>query len=142
MPGRHSREPRFRAQKLVEFLEAAYDFESDDQTWLAAVMDAARDVWGRKGPMHGAIYDASDVTAFRVLNIHVDGFADRGLEHIIKGPELLTPALIARSFRSSLVSTSALALPEMGPMYEGIRPLGLVDTLYINGFDPQGQGLF
>jgi len=132
----------FRPGKLVEFLEATYDFESDDPSWLSAVMHAAREVWGRGGPMHGAIYDASDVAAFRALQIFVDGFADDGLQHIVKGPELLTPELIARSFRSSLVSTSALALPEMGPMYDAIRPLGLVDTLYINGLDPRGHGLF
>ena len=90
-------------------VQAAYNFETDDQTWLAAVMETARGVWGRGGPMHGAIYDASDVASFRALNVHIDGFTGPALEHVVKGPAHLTPALIARSFRSSLASTSALA---------------------------------
>ena len=136
------RSGRLQPSKLVAFLEAAYNFETDDQTWLAAVMETARGVWGRGGPMHGAIYDASDVASFRALNVHIDGFTGPALEHVVKGPAHLTPALIARSFRSSLASTSALALPEMGPMYEALRPFGFVETLYINGLDPAGHGLF
>jgi DNA-binding CsgD family transcriptional regulator len=140
MAERQGRERGFRPAKLVEFLEAAYDFESDDQSWLAAVMSAAHAVWGRPGPMHGTIYDASDVRAFRLLNLHVQGFTDEGMVFIADGPNQVTATLVARTFRSLLASTSEVALPEMRRMHEGLSALGWVDALYLNGLDPSGIG--
>ena len=141
MAGSSSQGPGLRPERIVEFLEATYEFDSDDQTWLARVMEGARAVTERTAAMHGAIYDASDISAFRLRNVHTDGFSAPQLEWIAKGLSLITPAMVARTFRTTLAGMSEPALPEMSPMYDGMSLLGLVDTLYLNGLDPNGRGL-
>jgi hypothetical protein len=71
-------------EKLPDFLDAAYCLETD-QTWLEEVMDAASAIWGRGGPVQGAIYDASDVSALRIKNVHLTGFSDKGVDCIMEG---------------------------------------------------------
>lgn len=132
----------FRPAKLVDFLEAVYDVDTDDQTWLATAMGTAREVWGRGGPMHGAIYDASDIENFRVAAVHIDGFCDRGVEHILRGRSFITPGLVTRSYRCLVAGDATPTFPEMRPMYDWFKPLGFVDTLYVNGLDPIGLGVF
>jgi hypothetical protein len=135
--------PRGHPEKLPDFLDAAYCLETDDQTWLEEVMAQASAVWGRGGPMHGAIYDASDVTAFRVKNKHLMGFCDKGVNLIMEGLKLLTPDLVTRTFRSRLAgSTSGAGMPEMLPMLDALGALGFPDSLNINGLEPGGFGVF
>src|SRR2546421_1436260 len=134
---------RFRPGKVGDFLEAAYTLETDDQTWLGDVMERARAVWGRGGPAQGAIYDASDSAAFRVQAAHFIDFSEAGLQSVLRGLKLFTPAFVIRTFRSSLVGTSRdHTLPEMLPMLEELGALGHHDSMAINGLDPAGLGVF
>jgi DNA-binding CsgD family transcriptional regulator len=132
-----------RPEKVGDFLEAAYELESDDQTWLVNVMEAARAVWGRPGPAHGAVYDASDVSAFRVEASYLVGFSDEAAEHIYAGLRLFTPAFVARTFRSLLVKRSRKeGSPEMLPMHKAMDAYGYPDAMGINGLEPDGFGVF
>jgi DNA-binding CsgD family transcriptional regulator len=134
---------RLRPEKVAAFLEAAYDLDADDQAWLVGVMEAARAVWGRKGPAHGAVYDASDVGAFRVEAIHLVDFPDNAAEHVYDGLRLFTPALVARTFRSLLVGkTRAVGMPEMLPFHAAMDRYGYQDAMAINGLEPDGFGVF
>jgi DNA-binding CsgD family transcriptional regulator len=134
---------RPRPEKMAEFLEASYCLETDDETWLAEVMDRARAVWGRGGPAHGAIYDASDVTAFQVKNAHLIDFSAEGVDCIMRGLKLFTEDLVIRTFRSLLAGISSTgSVPEMRPMLNELRALGILDALNINGLDPSGQAVF
>jgi DNA-binding CsgD family transcriptional regulator len=58
------------------------------------------------------------------------------------GTQLITPALVARTFRSLLASTSEAGNPEMRPMHDGLASLGLPNALYLNGLNPNGRGTF
>ena len=132
-----------RPDKLPDFLDAAYDLEADEQSWLAAVMEGARAVWGQGGPSHGAIYDASDITAFRVLTGHFIGFSEQGTDCIMRGLRLITPDFVTRTFRSLVANTTReVGLPEMIPMLEETSAFGLVDAMDLNGLDPSGLGVF
>jgi hypothetical protein len=76
-----------RAQRLAEFFEAAYDVDADDEDWLANVLQSARAVWGRGGPAHGFIYDASDVSRFRMQTPNLIGFPDQAVAVFAAGVE-------------------------------------------------------
>jgi len=134
---------RCRGSELVGFLEAVYQLETDEHTWLAGVMEASRRVWARDGWVHGVIYDASDVTAFRATTQHVIDGTNAALALLGRGLELFTPGFVARSFRVSTVSMARkLALPELEEVYSGMAALGYPDTLAVNGVDPSGHGVF
>ncbi|HEX4419662.1 MAG TPA: hypothetical protein VH165_17230 [Kofleriaceae bacterium] len=134
---------QFRPEALVGFLEAAYRLDLDDRAWLSGVMEASRQVLGRGSWVHGAIYDASDVTAFRVIHmLVVDGPAE-ATALLARGVELFTPAFVTRSFRVNQASLSRkLAEPELAEVYAGLEAIGYPDGLGINGSDPSGLGVF
>ena len=69
-----------RPERLADFFEAAYDLERDDQSWLRGVMEGAVAVFGRGTAVHGAIYDASDVAAFRVQNVEFIGLSAEAID--------------------------------------------------------------
>jgi len=134
---------RFRPENIGEFLEAAYTIETDDQTWLGDVMESARAVWGRRGPCHGAIYDASDGATFRVQTARFIDFSDAGIDCVMRGLSLFTPALVARTARSLLASGTRQVAPEMLPMLEEMgTTFGYPDSMSFNGLDPSGLGAF
>ena len=132
-------------ERLADFFEAAYDLERDDQSWLRGVMEGAVAVFGRGTAVHGAIYDASDVAAFRVQNVEFIGLSAQAIDCLMRGLALMSPTFVARTFRSLLANSSrgdGIALPELGPMYDELAPHGLVDAFNLNGLDPSGIGTF
>jgi hypothetical protein len=132
----------FRPEEIGDFLDAAYTLETDDAAWLADVMAKARSVWGQDGPAHGAIYDASDVTAFRALQVHFIEFSDEAIGSLMRGIGLFTPAMVSRTFRALLVGDTRRQAPELLPMAEELGALGTPNSLNINGLDPAGPGVF
>jgi DNA-binding CsgD family transcriptional regulator len=132
-----------RPERVGDFLEAAYELDSEDQIWLVNVMEAARAVWGRPGPAQGAVYDASDVSAFRVEASYLIGFSNEAAQLVYDALGLLTPALVARTFRSLLVGRIRKgSAPEMLPFHEAMDPFGYPDAMAINGLTPDGFGVF
>jgi DNA-binding CsgD family transcriptional regulator len=137
--------PGARPERVADFFDAAYDLERDDQSWLRSVMETATAVFGRGTIAHGAIYDASDVSAFRVLNAEFIDMSQDAIACLMRGLALFNPQFVARSFRSLLANSSrgdGIALPELAPMYEELAPYGLVDAFNLNGLDPSGIGTF
>ena len=136
----NKRQGRFRPERLPAFFEAAYDLEAEDASWLARVAATAHEVWGRPGPVQAAICDASDVGSFVIESLNLDGFSDEARAAILDGARYMTPAFVARTFRSL---TAGLArepsMPEIAPMFDEMARLGLVDALGINGVDPSGR---
>jgi len=134
---------RLRASELVGFLEAVYQLDADEPTWLAEVMAASRRVWARGGWVHGVVYDASDVARFRTTTQHVLDAPDAALGLLAHGLELFTPGFVVRSFRIAVASLAReLAQPELEPVYAGMAALGYPDTMGLNGVDPSGFGVF
>jgi len=134
---------RFRAEKIGAFLDAAYSLEGDDEAWLAEVMRTARAVWGRGGPAHGTIYDASDPAAFRVPVVHFIDCPRPTVDVLMDGLALITPALVRRTFhRISAGCFSGLRLRELEPMVDGMSAFGYHNALNINGVDPSGLGVY
>jgi DNA-binding CsgD family transcriptional regulator len=132
-----------RFEKLGAFLDAAYDLDAAPQAWLVRVTDAARAVWARPGPVHAAIYDASDVANFKIELLHLADFPDGGAECISAARHAIGPAMVARTFRRLVVAcTREHGGPEMRPMHEAMAALGYPDSMGINGIDPVGTGVF
>jgi DNA-binding CsgD family transcriptional regulator len=143
MPKRAQPGWRLGARELVGYLEAVYQLEADEPTWLAEVMAASRRVWARDGWVHGAVYDASDVARFRTTTQHVIDAPDTALGLLAQGLELFTPGLVVRSFRIAVASLAReLTQPELAPVYAGMAALGYPQTLGLNGVDPSGFGVF
>jgi DNA-binding CsgD family transcriptional regulator len=133
-----------QARALVDFLEAAYCLETNDQAWLQAVTNAAAGV--SRCPFVGAhslTYDASDLAAFRATTMHVDGPSET--------PAILqealgqfTPHFVARTYRSGTLfapSGRTVSAPEMDGMFAKMAAMGVADLVAINGFDPTGMGV-
>ena len=134
-----------RLDRVADFFDAAYDLARDDRAWLRGVIEAAVAVFGRATAAHGAIYDASDVAAFRVQHAEFIDISPQAIECLMRGLALFTPQFVARSFRSLVANSSradGIALPELAPMYEELAPFGLVDAFNLNGLDPSGIGTF
>jgi DNA-binding CsgD family transcriptional regulator len=129
-----------RPEKLVEFLEAVYALELDDETWLRMLGATSRDVWGRPAAFNAYLYDASDLAAFRPMRVVMQDVSE---ELATAGNELLafqTPPLVARLYRRFVAGTLRREAPEMLPGFVKTEPLGMADTLSIVGCDPNGLG--
>jgi len=137
------RAARFRPERIGDFLDAVYCLDTDDQTWLAEVMARGRAVWGRGGPAHGIIYDASDVSAFAMHETHTIDFTNERLRALHDAAALVTPAYVSRSFRTLLTHHSCrhMSSPELLPFLDRMGELGTSDFLGVNGLDPEGRGV-
>jgi len=143
LPKAGRRPTRVQPGKLTDFLDASYDVTADDPRWLRRVMESAGAVLGSSVAAHGAIYDASDVTSFKPQVVEFIGLSPPAVEVLFRRLADFTPSFVARTFRALLAdSTTAIGLPEMGPMLEELAPLGLPDAFNINGLDPCGFGVF
>jgi DNA-binding CsgD family transcriptional regulator len=134
-----------QTRALVQFLEAAYCFEAGDEGWLQAVTTAAAAVapYAIAG-VHGVVYDASDVSTFRVVTMHFDG-PPRMLDIILASVGDFTPHFVARTFRTLLSSPPlgrAGSAPELESTYVALGSIGISDCIGVNGFDPAGLGVF
>jgi len=134
---------RLRVERICDFLDAAYDLESDDDRWLAHVLATASAVWGRNAAVHGAIYDASDVTALSVEAFQTVELPPEGTRWLQRAAAGFTPTYVATSFRSLLVGncTRALRTPELVPFLQAMSGLGFPDHYAVNGLDPTGPGV-
>jgi DNA-binding CsgD family transcriptional regulator len=129
-----------RPQKLIEFLEAAYALELDDEPWLRRVSLAAREVWGRPASILASLYDASDLRQFRPLLVVSEGVPEElGAAFYrflgIAGPDVV--ARVSRRFTAGIMSEVA---PELTPSTAEVQSMGIADALCIAGSDPNGLG--
>jgi DNA-binding CsgD family transcriptional regulator len=143
MTAERRRTSRFQPERIGAFLETAYNPDGDDDSWLKGVMRAARAVWGRGGPAHGGIYDASDPDRFRVSAVHFIDCPEERLGVLRDGLALITAPLVRRTFmRVSAQRNGALHMPEMDTMLRGMARLGFLDALNVNGLDPSRRGVY
>lgn len=134
---------RFAPAQMAGFFDAIYDMDTDNQAWLTEVIRATRAVFGPATSVFGCVYDASSIGTFRVSAMLFDGFCDRARDVLASGAELHTRDMVIRTYRTLLTGRmSEVALPEMAPVLDGMRPLGFADATIINGLDPSGLGVF
>jgi DNA-binding CsgD family transcriptional regulator len=126
--------------KLIEFLEAVYAFELEDEAWLRAVGVATRDVWGRSAPIWASLVDASDLRALRATLVVTEGIPDHLAAIFMRAGESMSPALSERLYRRSAAGTVRQIAPELIPVLEQTAPFGFADTFGIFGSDPNGLG--
>ena len=133
-----------RPEKLVDFLEATYALDLDDETWLKEVLGAVRKVWGRPGGGWAMLYDASDVHHFRSTLMTADSLSPDISNVLGGGIGLMTAGFVIRTFRRVLSSNTARkdASPELDSMYQALEKHGMADNLAINGLNPNGRGCF
>jgi DNA-binding CsgD family transcriptional regulator len=129
-----------RLEKLVEFFEAIYSLELDDEAWLRAVSIATRDVWGRPDPFFSSFYDASKLDEFRPLLVVTEGISDELGAAMYGTVALMTPALVARHYRRFTAGTLRGTSPELEPALVTTEPLGVADGFALVGADPDGIG--
>ncbi|HVY38637.1 MAG TPA: LuxR C-terminal-related transcriptional regulator [Polyangia bacterium] len=133
---------RFDPDKLGAFFEAAYDLDMDDDAWVAATSRTARMVWGRGGPLHAALYDATDPAAFRTWAMHTIDMTDTAVAALRQASARMPVEFVLRSVRTGLVQRSgrALAHNALKSGFQRMAELGAPDCLTINGLDPEGKG--
>jgi DNA-binding CsgD family transcriptional regulator len=123
----------------VAFLEATYELELDDYTWLKSVSVATRDVWGRPGAIFSSVVDASAPGDFRVRLLVTEGVPEELAAAFIKyGAELATPELIARLYRKNTAGALRQIAPELVPALAKTEAFGVNDSFGIFGSDPDG----
>lgn len=127
---------------FVAFLEAVYRLDTDDERWMRDLVTTGRAVSGGGEAAFVLMYDASDVAAFRQVALCFEG--PDGMEAALAAaPGALTPAYVARTFRSLLVDafTRTTSAPELDAFFARMQDLGFSDSLAINGLDPTGVGV-
>jgi DNA-binding CsgD family transcriptional regulator len=129
-----------RPEKLVEFLEAVYALEREDEPWLRGVSLATREVWGRPAPIFSSFFDATDPRQFRPTLVVTDGVSDALAAAFFRTIALVSPAIVARVFRRFVAGTLRRAAPELAPGFAETEPLGVGDGMAIVGVDPNGLG--
>jgi DNA-binding CsgD family transcriptional regulator len=138
----HRKAGAMRPEKLVEFLEAAYAMDQDDDGWLKGMMRAACEVWGRPGWALASTYDAADTMNFRMVSL-VSDFPPDLLRVLLQGPAEITPDYVQRTYRRLLVGiTRNVSKPELKGMFTKFAQLksGIANGIAINGLDPSGLG--
>ena len=132
-----------RPERVAPFLEVVYDLDRDDQTWLAQITDRGREIWGRDGAVHSALYDASDPANFRPKMMQVRDFSDEAVDALRRAIDDFTPELVARTFRALSAGLARLEnLRTMQRFHNEMETLGHHDCLAINGVEPTGHGVF
>ena len=130
------------AQSCLAFLEAAYAWELDDQTWLQRLAENAVLIWGNRVWACAHEYDASDPDRFRIGAPVYVGNDPRAMEILGSCWRRKVPRRVARTFRTSCVGFSS-AVGEMDPeTAEAFTSIRTVDYFGINGNDPSGIGCF
>src|SRR5262245_12934574 len=129
--------------RLVDFLEAVYALERNDQEWLNGALRALSRVCGSENMYLGFFYDASNVDSLQTWN-------QCRLEQALT-PELFwvwstfleiaNGPFVRATFRSLLVGSARRnALQFVAPVLEMRERRGHGDFLYLNALDPSGLG--
>lgn len=132
-----------RDARLIEFLEAVYALERDDQNWLISVLEALSRVCGGERKYLGFFYDASNVDDLKVWN-------QCRLEQDVP-PDMLwawgtflniaNAPFVRATLRSLLVgSARKTAFDYLRPLLEVRERHGHGDFFYVNALDPSGLG--
>jgi DNA-binding CsgD family transcriptional regulator len=126
----------------LAFLEAAYDWNLDEDVWLTRMLETVLGLWGAPKFGFAYVYDASDTTNLRFGKPVVSGPSDFTgmLEHALLRIQKMPAEILAASYRTVTVGFG--------------RPLGVidedservlahyaaVDVFALNGLDASGRG--
>lgn len=140
-PTQTTRSRKGRTDGVVDFLEAAYRMDGDDTSWMRGIAEAAVRVWNGSSVAGVSLYDASDVANFKLMQLQTHNLPEEAKAVLAQFVDHFTPAYVARTFRSTLVSTGRAYAPELRPCFDALRQFGFSDCLSVNGLDPNGQGV-
>jgi DNA-binding CsgD family transcriptional regulator len=125
---------------VISVIETAYRMDQDANAWLSNMLAAAGPMLDRGMGCSAFLYDASDVSRFRILA--TIGTEERS-DAIARAMERSTPERVAWTFR-----TQACRAASEGPDWENqpaaklFRSWGIHDVFFVNGLDPSGIGCF
>src|SRR5882672_10046814 len=114
-------------EKLVEFLEAVYALELDDEAWLRAVAAATREVWGRPASTWASFVDASDVRAVRPTLTVTEGVPEELAAIFVRAGQSMSPALAERLHRRCAAGALRQTAPELIPALDRTAAFGIAD---------------
>lgn len=135
---------RLRSEaRLVDFLEAIYALERNDEEWLTLTLGALSGVCGEEHKYLGFFYDASNVEGLRTWNqcrleqdLTPDLFWTWGTFL-----DIASPAFVRSTLRSLLFgSARKSAFEYVQPLLDVRERCGHGDFLYLNALDPSGLG--
>jgi DNA-binding CsgD family transcriptional regulator len=127
---------------LVGTIEAAYEMEQDDRTWLTNIVAAAQPGLEAGLGVFGVLYDASDGRTMRITDVVLRDTPARLDDATIRDIVQASGAQVTRSFR---VWPCAMAseIPGMDshPLHAArFGAVGVGDVMGVNGVDPSGVG--
>jgi DNA-binding CsgD family transcriptional regulator len=128
------------AAARLDFLEAAYAWEIPEEQWLANVIERAAAAWGRPSYAFGLIYDASDLTRFRVSRSVVVSGPPILQEMLLAAWARFTPEVVAATYRSVPMGFGRPIGVIDEKSSEDMKTLAIADVFALNGLDPSGKG--
>jgi DNA-binding CsgD family transcriptional regulator len=127
----------------IGFLEAAYDWQLDDATWLRALAEAIVGVWGRPLWTVAFQYDASGPDEVRLGDPVLAGASSAVADLLIGG--LARNSRRPQNVQMYRTITTGFAGPLGGLDEEAeqtLRGARTAEFFGLNGLDPSGQGCF
>ena len=131
---------------LVSVIEAAYRAEGPDRAWVAGLVEAARPLLDRGSGVFGGLYDATDVTRFRMRAMAGSGVVMEGWARLLGvAARRVAPSNIRAVFRETTCGTLSDTIGEQflreNSFARQVARFGIRDSLGINGADPSGRGV-
>jgi DNA-binding CsgD family transcriptional regulator len=127
----------------IAFLEAAYDWELDDATWLRALADTIVGVWGQPLWTVAFQYDASGPDEVRLGDPVLAGASSAVADLLIGG--LTRNSRRPQNVQMYRTITTGFAGPMGGldeEAEETLRGARTAEFFGLNGLDPSGEGCF
>ena len=127
---------------LVSVVEAAYQIEQSEDSWLRGVLGAARTIVDAEFEAISCTYDASNPAALRFNTFVSAGLSDEIAAHVARSMPLSNPGYVQKTLLSTSCGTSVdVSGWRQQPGVESAgQDFGIRDFLSINGRNPSGQG--
>jgi len=132
-----------RKAELLDIVEAAYDVERDEQTWLAGIVNATRLSQGRGLAVFGLLYRLSAAFDVHVLAFEGVNMAERFDGEVVQQVFTYFNAAARRSLFGRVAGTTSefggdvFALIQQS---ESTRQAGICDYVTVNAMDPTRMG--
>jgi len=127
----------------VAIIEAAYQLETDEATWMAGVTAAIEATMKERAGVWAMLYDVSTPSLPRVARFHYSGsspgFVPGFVTRLLAGRDATGRPVFGASSCALASESAAVGHEELRDWF---RSWGIADALGVNGADPSGLGVF
>jgi hypothetical protein len=103
---------------LIDFLEACYEFERNEPSWLSRLLCTHRKLWRSDLPGFAYAYDASDVTRLRLGSFTSADLPPSLVAFMRTAMQAVTPRIVRDNYRGMSVAWGRATSPEVEPLFQ------------------------